>query len=279
MFIQTKQNYNNFYSDNSKKVIGLVPTMGAIHEGHSSLIRQSVSECEITVVTIFVNPTQFNNPKDLEKYPRTLEEDLKIIRDISEDVVVFAPNVKEVYPDTIAPKQFDFGNLSEFMEGQHRQGHFDGVGTVLEKLFTIIKPTKAYFGEKDFQQLAIVKKLVKILNLNLEIIGCTTFREPNGLAKSSRNALLTSEERDYAGEIYNSLINARHNFENMTIDEIKNIVFKKFEALDKFELEYFEIAGEHDLIPTNTKRPDVKYRGFISAFLKEVRLIDNMALN
>ncbi len=279
MLIKTKQNYINFLSKNTKKVIGLVPTMGAIHEGHGSLIRQSLSECDITVVTIFVNPTQFNNPKDLEKYPRTLNEDLRIIHNISEDVIVFAPHVKEIYPETITSKQFDFGNLSEFMEGQHRKGHFDGVGTVLENIFEIIKPTKAYFGEKDFQQLAIVKKLVEILKLNIEIIGCKTFRELNGLAKSSRNALLTTEEKEYASEIYDSLIHARNSFENSTIEEIKEVVFNKFKTLDKFELEYFEIAGEHDLVPINTKKPDVKYRGFIAAFLNEVRLIDNMALN
>jgi pantoate--beta-alanine ligase len=279
LLIQTKQNYQDFYAKNKKKVIGLVPTMGAIHEGHVSLMKKSMETCDLTIVTIFVNPTQFNNPKDLEKYPRTLDNDLDIIRNVSTNIIVFAPNVNEIYPDGVTSKSFDFGNLSEFMEGKHRKGHFDGVGTVLEKLFYIIKPSKSFFGEKDFQQLAIVKKLVEILELDIEIVGCETLREGNGLAKSSRNMLLSLEEQQKASEIYKSLITARDSFETMTIQDIKVEVRKRFENIKDFELEYFEIAAEQDLIPTETKKPDVKYRGFISAFLNKVRLIDNMALN
>lgn len=177
------------------KTIGFVPTMGALHEGHLSLIKKSISENDTTVMSIFVNPTQFNNKEDLEKYPRTLESDVKKIKETSSKVIIYAPTVNDIYNEKTESEHFEYDGLENQMEGEHRPGHFDGVGTIIKKLFTIISPDKAYFGEKDFQQLQIVKKLVEKEKLNTEIIGCPIFREDSGLAMSSRNERLSEEAR------------------------------------------------------------------------------------
>jgi pantoate--beta-alanine ligase len=261
------------------KMLGLVPTMGALHDGHLSLISKAKSECDITVVSIFVNPTQFNNPKDLSNYPRNLEQDVEAIKQLGRDILIYAPDVDDIYPNGPQTENFDFGIISKYMEGQYRQGHFQGVGTVLKKLFELVKPHRAYFGEKDYQQLAIVKKLVQITNQPVDIIGCETYREPNGLAKSSRNKLLSNDEKSEASIIFKCLNLAKTHFKENSISEIKKKVKSIFNHKENFKLEYFEIADEEDLIPTQDFIETKKYRAFIAAYCNEVRLIDNMPLN
>lgn len=279
MLLKTISDYNEFIQKNSIKSIGLVPTMGALHEGHLSLIENAQRDCECVVVSIFVNPTQFNNPNDLTNYPRTIPQDLESINKTGEDVLVYVPSVEEIYPEGTKSNHFDFGNLSKYMEGEFRQGHFDGVGTVLQRLFDLIKPNRAYFGEKDYQQLAVVRRLVKLTGQPVEIIGCETYRETNGLAKSSRNKLLTEKEKIKAGIIYEQLLLAKKLFGSKPISEIKKMVKQAFKSLKFFKLEYIEIASVEDLVPAETIEPDKNYRAFIAVYCNEVRLIDNMALN
>lgn len=279
MLLETISHLKEFKKKKTPKSIGLVPTMGALHQGHLSLIKNAQQDCECVVVSIFVNPTQFNNPTDLVKYPRTLDKDLKAIEKLGKDILVYVPSVEEIYPDGTESKDFDFGSLSTYMEGEFRKGHFDGVGTVLQRLFDLIKPQKAYFGEKDYQQLAVVRKLVSLTGQPVEIIGSETYREHNGLAKSSRNKLLTAEDKQKAGIIYEQLQLVKKNFTLKPIEEIKKRVEKNLESLENFKLEYVEVAAVDNLIPTEQIRPDIKYRAFISVYCNDVRLIDNIALN
>ncbi|KAF2518864.1 pantoate--beta-alanine ligase [Flavobacterium salilacus subsp. salilacus] len=258
--------------------IGFVPTMGALHRGHLSLLEQSVKDNDITVISIFVNPTQFNNPEDLKKYPRTLEVDVAQIETVSRDIIVFAPSVDEMYDGNTQSVSFSFDGLENQMEGSHRPGHFDGVGTIVKKLFEYVQPTNAYFGEKDFQQLQIVKKLVAKNNIPVNIVGCPITREPNGLAMSSRNQRLTDAEKETASLIYKTLTAAKDQFAAKTIEEVKEYVTQSFSAHPEFKLEYFEITAEDDLIPTTLKE-NKKYRAFIAVMLSNVRLIDNISLN
>jgi len=188
------------------KTIGLVPTMGALHQGHLSLVKQALQTCEQVIISIFVNPTQFNNPSDLEKYPRTLNEDIKLLEGASKNLWVFAPTANELYGENISSEQFNFDGLEQVMEGKYRNGHFDGVGTIVKRLFNIIEPHKAFFGEKDFQQLQIVRKLTEKSGLPVEIIGCPILREDNGLARSSRNERLDKNQREKASFIYQTLL-------------------------------------------------------------------------
>lgn len=263
---------------NQKTAIGFVPTMGALHKGHLSLLEKSVQENDVTVISIFVNPTQFNNPEDLDKYPRTLETDVEKIKTVSNKIIVFAPSVDEMYDGNTQSAHFSFDGLEHQMEGAHRPGHFDGVGTIVKKLFEIVTPTRAYFGEKDFQQLQIVKKLVEKTGLPIEIAGCPISREANGLAMSSRNSRLTENEKEKAAFIYKTLTEARLLFENESIEAVKRYVYDAFEAHPEFSMDYFEITAEDDLIPA-TNKENRKYRGFIAVFLSNVRLIDNISLN
>lgn len=263
---------------NNKSAIGFVPTMGALHKGHLSLLQMSVQDNDITVISIFVNPTQFNNPEDLEKYPRTLEADVEKIKTISDAIVVFAPTVDEMYDGNTASAHFSFDGLEHRMEGAHRPGHFDGVGTIVKKLFEIVTPVNAYFGEKDFQQLQIVKKMVEKEGMPITIVGCPISREANGLAMSSRNERLSPEEKDNAAFIYKTLQEARQLFANESIASVKKYVYDAFAARPEFKMDYFEIAAEDDLAPANTKE-NKAYRGFIAVFLSNVRLIDNISLN
>jgi pantoate--beta-alanine ligase len=261
------------------KSIGFVPTMGALHEGHLSLLKKSLAENDVTVMSIFVNPTQFNNPDDLEKYPRTLEEDVKKMGKISDAIIVYAPSVSDIYEGNTVSESFEYDGLEHQMEGQHRPGHFDGVGTIVKRLFEIIKPTTAYFGEKDFQQLQIVKKLVALYAIPVEIMGCPIFREASGLAMSSRNERLSPDARKKAAAVFEILQQAKLKFENQSISETIQFVKKEFEKHPEFELEYFEIADENTLLSTEVKEPNKKYRGFIAVFIEKIRLIDNISLN
>ncbi|MFL9844220.1 pantoate--beta-alanine ligase [Flavobacterium rhizosphaerae] len=258
--------------------IGLVPTMGALHQGHLSLMQQSVNENTITVVSIFVNPTQFNNQEDLDKYPRTLETDVEKIKTVSDAIIVFAPSVDEMYEGNTSSHPFDFDGLEHQMEGAFRPGHFDGVGTIVKKLFDIVQPTNAYFGEKDFQQLQIIRKLVEKNNMGIHIVGCPISREQNGLAMSSRNGRLSATEKEEAAFIYQTLQHTKQRFASQTISEIKEYVQEAFNAHPEFKTEYFEIAQEDTLEPAVIK-DNKKYRAFIAVFLGNVRLIDNISLN
>ena len=264
---------------NNGKSIGFVPTMGALHEGHISLVRQSNQENDHTIVSIFVNPTQFDNAGDLDKYPRTLEDDAALIEKVDDAILVFAPQVDEIYSDDISSKNYSFDGLEHVMEGAHRDGHFDGVGTILEFLFNLLQPNNAYFGEKDYQQLLIVKKLVSKYHLDVNITGCAIYREASGLAMSSRNERLSTKGRIEAAFIYKTLQEAKTRFGIKSAGEVKKWVQKQFEKNTHLQLEYIEIANADTLKPLQRKRKDQKYRIFIAAFIDNIRLIDNLALN
>ena len=261
------------------KTIGFVPTMGALHVGHISLVNTSLTENEITVVSIFVNPTQFNNVTDLDKYPRTINDDVALLEGASRDIVVFAPSVEDIYGEKSVSMNFDFHGLENQMEGKFRKGHFNGVGTVITLLFEAVKPTRAYFGEKDFQQLQIIKKLVEINDLPVEIIGCAIHRELDGLAFSSRNSRLTAEQHAEAKFIYEVLSDVKKMFGTKNVHELNEMVSNKFKNHSLFELEYFEIADIENLETVREVKKDKKYRAFLAVFAGEVRLIDNIALN
>ncbi|AWH84615.1 pantoate--beta-alanine ligase [Flavobacterium album] len=263
---------------NVKSTVGFVPTMGALHQGHLSLLRQSVKENDVTVISIFVNPTQFNNAEDLDKYPRTLDADVEKIKQVSDAIIVFAPSVNEMYDGNTISSHFSFDGLENQMEGAHRPGHFDGVGTIVKKLFEIVMPTRAYFGEKDFQQLQIVKKMAEKEGMPVIIIGCPISREDSGLAMSSRNERLSTQDRDKAAFIYKTLKEAQEQFDNQSIEDIKKYVYDAFAAHPEFTMDYFEIAAEDDLKPAVIKE-NRKYRAFVAVFLSNVRLIDNISLN
>ncbi|MGO4819920.1 MULTISPECIES: pantoate--beta-alanine ligase [unclassified Flavobacterium] len=259
--------------------IGFVPTMGALHQGHLSLMEQSLVENDYTVVSIFVNPTQFNNPEDLLKYPRTLEQDVEKIAGLSNNIIIYAPTVDDIYEGNVLSQKFDFDGLEHQMEGKFRPGHFDGVGTIVKRLFEIVSPTNAYFGEKDFQQLQIVKKMVEKNNLIVNVKGCAIYREANGLAMSSRNERLSSVEKEEAAFIYKTLLTAKEKFENETVQSVSTWVENAFSNNSAFELEYFQIAEEATLLPCETKNETKKYRAFIAVFINNIRLIDTISLN
>lgn len=259
--------------------IGFVPTMGALHLGHLSLMQMSMQENTATVVSIFVNPTQFNNQEDLAKYPRTLEEDIKKISNLSPEIIVFAPTIDAIYEGKPTSQLFDFDGLEHQMEGKFRPGHFNGVATIVKKLFEIVEPTNAYFGEKDFQQLQIVKKMVDKSNLKVNVIGCPIYREPNNLAMSSRNALLSQKEKDEASIIYEALLGAKEKFKINSAKTATEWVKKAFDKNPDFILEYFQIADESTLLPCLRKNKNRKYRAFIAVFVNKIRLIDTISLN
>ena len=259
--------------------IGFVPTMGALHDGHLALMQKSLQENENTVVSIFVNPTQFNNPEDLEKYPRTLQEDVKKLTALSPDIILYAPSVEDIYDGKPVSQPFDFDGLENQMEGKFRPGHFNGVGTIVKRLFEIIEPTNAYFGEKDFQQLQIVKKMVAKNHLKVNIIGCPIFRETNNLAMSSRNERLSVQERDEAAIIYKVLTTVKEQFATKSTAKISEWVQKSFNKNPHFTLEYFTIADEATLLSCTRKNKNKKYRAFIAVLVNNIRLIDTISLN
>ena len=262
------------------KSIGLVPTMGALHQGHLALVEEALRQNDITVVSIFVNPTQFDKVEDLDKYPRTLERDVALLETISKKrIVVFAPLVKEVYNDQIVATPYSFGGLEFEMEGKFRKGHFDGVGTIVQRLFEIVKPEHAYFGEKDFQQLQIIRKLVELYHIPVIIVGCKIHREANGLAMSSRNERLKPEYRREAPFIYLTLKSAKAMFGTESASKVSKWVADQFEMNKLLELEYFAIADEKTLKTIKRKSKKKKYRAFIAVYADNIRLIDNIALN
>lgn len=259
--------------------IGLVPTMGALHQGHLSLVKNALVNNDFVVVSIFVNPTQFNNLEDLNTYPSNLEEDTKLLRSVSKEIVIFTPSQNEIYDGNVISKSFNFNGLEKVMEGEFRTGHFDGVATIVELLFKAVEPTRAYFGEKDFQQLQIIQKLVEQSNLDLEIVPCPIEREPNGLARSSRNERLSLPTRRAAGFIHETLLSAKIKFGMENANYIKEWVSKQFLENSFFELEYFEITDVDTLTPITKIQKNRKYRAFVAVYAEGIRLIDNIALN
>jgi len=257
--------------------VGFVPTMGALHIGHLSLVEKAMNENEGVVVSIFVNPTQFNDPKDLKRYPRNLESDLKLLEPTGCHIV-FAPEPKEIYPKP-DNRNFDFGELETVMEGKHRPGHFNGVAQVVSKLFSMINPDRAYFGQKDFQQLAIVKHLVKQLNLSVEVIACPIIREENGLAMSSRNQLLSPEERHNAALIYKTLTEAKKLSSEKSVKDLKEWVTETINKNPLLDVEYFEVVNDENLQPVKSWKGNSTKVGCIAAYCGKIRLIDNIVLN
>lgn len=254
------------------KSVGLVPTMGALHDGHLSLMKRAKKENEVVVCSIFVNPVQFNNPVDLEKYPRDVEGDLKLIQSYVD--VVFTPTAEEVFPEP--PKEhYDFGKLEQVMEGAFRPGHFNGVGIIVKRLLDWTNPDKAYFGEKDFQQLVIIKHLVKQYQLKTQIVPCPIVREASGLAMSSRNQRLSVEDRMKAANIYRILTESLA-LKESPIQDIKDFVVNEINKIDGFKLDYFEIVDDTSLQPVDFADLSNGIIGCIAVYVGEVRLIDNV---
>ncbi len=258
---------------NGKKV-GFVPTMGALHLGHISLVNRAKEDVDIVVVSLFVNPTQFNNPEDLKRYPRTLEKDLELLRAYHCDIV-FSPSIEEVYPKP-DNRIFDFGHLDKCMEGQYRPNHFNGVAQVVSRLFDLVPADKSYFGEKDFQQLAIVRKMVKMLNYSIEIIGCPIIREADGLAMSSRNMLLTIDDRKIAPKIAATLFESCNFAKTKSVEETKAFVVNSIEKETTFKVEYFEICDGDSLQPIMNWSETSYPVGCIAVYAGKIRLIDNI---
>ena len=261
------------------KKIGFAPTMGALHQGHISLYEAASKENDLVISSIFVNPTQFNNAADLEKYPRNVEKDLKILENSNFVDAVYLPEVSDLYPNGLQSKSYDFDGLENEMEGKFRPGHFNGVGTVVEELLRQVKPDNAYFGEKDFQQLVIIKKLVSQLKMPIKIHGVPIYREENGLAMSSRNARLSKDQREASKIIYETLKKVNDWFRIITVPEINTRVKEIFEEQRGMVLEYFQITDESTLKETDFFYKDKQYRAFIVVFVGDVRLIDNIYLD
>lgn len=258
------------------KSVGLVPTMGALHEGHASLVRRSVSENDVTVVSVFVNPTQFNDKNDLAKYPRTLEADCQLLDSIGA-TIAFAPSVEEVYPEPDT-RSFSYPPTDTVMEGEFRPGHFNGVCQVVSKLFMMVEPDRAYFGEKDFQQIAVIRRMVEDLQFPLTIVPCPIVREESGLAMSSRNSLLTADEKELATNISRVLFISRHYAKNHTLAETQQWVIDTLNALDGLEVQYYEIVDGSSLESLKVWDDSEDIVGCITVFCGQipVRLIDNI---
>ncbi|WP_232468275.1 pantoate--beta-alanine ligase [Alkalitalea saponilacus] len=256
------------------KTVGFVPTMGALHQGHISLVNKAAETCDFVLVSVFVNPTQFNNPDDLERYPRDLAKDLHLLKDTGCELV-FAPTVKEIYPkpDT---RIFDFGNLDKVMEGEHRPGHFNGVAQVVSRLFDITQPDYAFFGEKDFQQLAVIRAMVRQENFDVKIVPCPTIREEDGLAMSSRNLLLTPQQRKKAPIIARTLFESCNFVNAKSIDKTIEYVINSINREEELKVEYFEIADADTLLPIKNWKESEHIVGCIAVFAGEIRLIDNV---
>ncbi|MBU8893583.1 MAG: pantoate--beta-alanine ligase [Bacteroidales bacterium] len=274
--VENRNELNNTVADlrSSGRSIGFVPTMGALHEGHLSLIECSNRENDITIVSIFVNPTQFNDSEDYKRYPRIIQDDIKKLKRVKCDFL-FTPSKDEMYPDE-DKREFDFGNLESIMEGAHRPGHFRGVALIVSKLFEIVNPHRAYFGEKDFQQVAIINRLTKLLNLDIKIVSCPIMREKDGLAMSSRNMLLSTEQRDNVSIISETLFDSLQKKKILSIAETKEWVIRKINENPFLEVEYFEIVDSETLNSVNEWSQVVKITGCIAVQVGNIRLIDNI---
>lgn len=264
-----------YYKTHQDITIGFVPTMGALHKGHISLVKKSVEENQLTVCSIFVNPTQFNNKEDLEKYPRNEKHDILLLKHAKCNVA-FIPAVEDMYAEKEKLLKFDLKGLDATMEGKFRKGHFAGVITIVNKLFNIVKPNRAYFGEKDFQQLIIIKYMAQKLHKKVEVIGCPTFREEDNLAMSSRNARLTPDDRKHAPTIYKAMYYGRTHKHDWDFKHIKEEVVERINAYKKFKVDYFEIVEAKTLKPAKGVKKDVQLRACIAVQTSTVRLIDNI---
>tara|TARA_B100001769_G_scaffold254844_1_gene230906 strand:- start:2292 stop:3137 length:846 start_codon:yes stop_codon:yes gene_type:complete len=258
-------------------IIGFIPTMGALHNGHLSLIKKSISENNFTVVSIFVNPTQFDNSEDLKNYPCNIKNDISLLKSISDDIILFNPDSEEVYSEGVQSHQFNFNGLDKHMEGKYRVNHFQGVATVVNKLLSIVESDNVYFGEKDFQQLKIIENLVCEKKINTKVVRCDTVRGIDGLALSSRNNKLSFSSKKIARNLFKALNFAKEKFNTLDIVEIEKKVTEQLSAHSEIKLEYFIIADEEKLKPLITKK-NQKYRAFIAAYISGVRLIDNIKL-
>jgi len=262
-----------------EKTIGLVPTMGSLHQGHVSLIKKAEKDNDIVWVSIFVNPTQFNSSADLIKYPKNLEKDIKLIKKISDKIEIFSPNEIEIYDGTPKLKVYDFEKLDQELEGKFRKNHFNGVATIVSKLLNLFKPSNVYFGEKDYQQTQIIKKLIFLEKIDVKMIICPTIREKNGLALSSRNNLLSNSERADSSIIYNSLKVLKNNFKTLNLNKIKKDIIIEINNNKNLKVEYFEVVNASTLQIDSKVNPKESYRAFICVKANEVRLIDNILLN
>lgn len=280
--VTTTSEVKNHLSQLALVPVGFVPTMGALHEGHISLVREAVRICPVAVVSIFVNPAQFNDKEDLKNYPRTEEKDIRLLKTVMrENDLVFIPPVSEIYPEE-DNRVFSFGSLQNVMEGLHRPGHFNGVAQVVSRLLDIVRPDIAFFGQKDFQQLVIIKELVRQTGRSVKIAGCPIIREKDGLAMSSRNQLLEPAIRDQAGIIYKTISRAAAMLPHNEISAIKEYVTKTINSTDGFEVEYFEIVDDTELVPLKALKeivPGKKYFGCIALKAGRIRLIDNIEIS
>ena len=261
-------------SEQENTTVGFVPTMGALHDGHLSLVNASMKDCDVIVVSIFVNPTQFNNPSDLEKYPRNFEKDIRLLSTLGK-VIVFAPSVEQVYPENYQTIRLNLGSMGLVMEGKFREGHFDGVVNVVKRFFEIIEPTNAYFGEKDFQQLAVVRYMVDHFGMGVKIIGCPIYREQTGLAASSRNERLTDQDKKDALVISRILKEAEKNALQLSPREVIQIASESFKT-SKLDLEYFQIVDPITLMDLDAWKPGA--HACVTAYCGAVRLLDNLQL-
>ena len=263
---------------NDNITIGFVPTMGALHNGHTSLIKKSVLENDYSVVSIFINPTQFNNINDYESYPINISRDIELLDSISENIILFRPDTEEIYSGKVVSDSYDFGDLDKYMEGEHRKGHFQGVATVVNKLFEIVSADNVYFGEKDFQQLRIIEHLVQKNGYKFNVIRCKTIRQNDGLALSSRNKKLDISSQNIATNLFKALSFAKKNFDTLDLEIIYAKVEDLLQNFPQISVDYFAIADENDLKPIKHKNKNQKYRAFIAADISGVRLIDNIKL-
>lgn len=267
------------FLNKTNKSIGLIPTMGALHLGHASLIKKALIENEIVIVSIFVNPTQFENKDDLINYPKNIDNDIEKIKNLDPQIIIYNPNINDIYNKKLNVKNFDFGFIGSELEGHFRKNHFNSVATIVEKLFNLFKPNRAYFGEKDYQQILIIKSLKIKSNLDVEIISCPIIRDNDGLALSSRNSLLTKKERKIAPIIHKSLLDVKNKIKSN--QKIESIIFKiqnEFKSISPLKLEYLEIREALSLKKVNKINSQKKYRAFIAARIGKIRLIDNIEL-
>ena len=281
IIVKNISDLNNIISDQSSKTsnIGLVPTMGSLHDGHLALIRDANKKCDIVWVSIFVNPTQFNDLNDYNSYPNELENDIKKIRTISSKIYVFYPSVSEIYNNGVSYEKFNFNNIDKVLEGKHRPGHFNGVGTIVKKLFKAIKPLKVFFGEKDFQQTIIIKEIINSYFPKINLITCPTVRNNDGLALSSRNKLISKKAINKSGIIFETLLFVKNNFVKTSYKQLIKNVKQKIEDISTFKLEYFEIRESETLNPYDEKNKKKSYRAFICVKVEGIRLIDNLLIN
>lgn len=266
------------FLDSKGVSVGLIPTMGALHTGHLSLVERAFEENDYVVISIYINPTQFNNLSDFKNYPQNQKKDISLLKPFRKKIIVYIPENKEIYPNGIKSNSYDFGSLDQHMEGKFRDNHFNGVATVVEALFKNTTPNKAYFGEKDFQQFKIIKSLVEQKRINTKLILCPIVREKNGLALSSRNKYLNSSQKKLASSIHFTLKKIKRIYDQYDVNELEKIFIDKIEDSKQLKVEYFCIASENDLIPIKNIENNKNFRVFVAVYVGQTRLIDNIKL-